>query len=59
MSDLLNSIFFWIWDENIIFSENGLRLNIDSIDFIEHLSVLELDMVWIEDIIRHLNLQLL
>ena len=53
-----------IWDENAnfinsIFSENGQRLKIDSIYFIEHLSVLVLDMVWTEDIFHHLNLQLL
>ena len=34
-------------------------MNIDSIDFIENLSVFVLDMVWPEDIIRHLNEQLL
>ena len=42
-----------------IFSESGRRLNIVSIDFIEHYSVLVLDMVWTEDVIHRLNLQLL
>ena len=41
-----------------IFSENCQRLTIDSIDFIEHLSVLVVDINLTEDIIYHLNQQL-
>ena len=35
------------------------RLNIDSIDFIELLNVLLLDMVRTDDIVHRLNLQIL